>query len=1203
MIDDMQPTSIDLDMIANCLRQAARNASNEEELRIHATRCIEDHILKSLGISSYSTKHEYTLISGARVDSLYGHVVIEYKAPGRLSQASEIAKAKEQVIMYIKELEPNKQGWGRYLGIIISDRLAFVRYYDREDRWLLRGAYELSRESVVKLVEAIRGLKRKSLNADNLLSDFGAESNIARDMVKTLYSKLLASKGSGKVALLYNEWARLFKQATGYDVEKLKGLEKEYGIKAVSGNGKSSVDYDALLFSIHTYYALLMKVLAAEMVYLYGMKFLKSFVLDLNDAYMSRSVEGLKFELEKLEKGEIFRNLLALDNFLEGDYFSWYLEVMDDQLASDIANMLRKLDEYELATPQLEPEFARDLLKRLYQHLLPRNIRHQLGEYYTPDWLAEFLLDEVGLSLQRLEEIGKSNSFKPLEIRVLDPACGSGTFLVAYIKRLRMYAEEHYLHDVVGEYILRNVVGYDLNPLAVLASRTNYLLSIADLLHYIKGRREIPVYLADSLMIEQRGSMQGINYVIKTSIGEFQIPVSIVNNGKLTDLLNEVILCMSKGYTDEEFRLMINHITSNDNEVETLCAFYRMLIDLKRNKRDDIWIGIIRNAFAPLLKGEFDYVVGNPPWINWENLSETIRPYIKELYKNYNILPSNPNAQTKMDISMIFVYRCIDKYLKHGRYLGFLINDAVFKALAANRFRKFVIQINNGSKKIPFSIKIIHDLIEVRPFEEAVNRTSMFIAKKGEATEFPIKYIKWRCNNTQIQQNMRLEEVLRLTERSELFAEPLGGYRDGEEILPFITLPNKELFDKLNTVISRSAYTAHAGCDLYPAAIYRVKIEQQIDDNLVIVKNLIDRSHKVKVNEIQCVIEKEFLYPVLESSSVSKWEITSYVYGIIPHENNGNVKTERILKIKYPKTYDYFLKFRKELEARSDYKSYGKAKPFWFVYKFAKHTTSPFKVVWNSMGNELKAAVVIPIKDKYTRDKPLIPEHVIAFIVTENEDEAHYLCAILNSSLINFILQSIAKGGKNFATPTMIDMINIRKYDPANSKHAKLVELSKRAHDAKSKRDYPKLKEIEKEIDITVANMYNISEEELLAILSGSKKEEMDEENIEEIHHVSIQPINTTLNSNNVLEFYITNPDREEITLTVTVADIVKEISVRDDGPVRIDIQGIPQGIHKARLRYMHRGKVYEQEFTLDVKSKEDNNIPKRKRTLRIDDL
>jgi len=113
-----------------------------------------------------------------------------------------------------------------------------------------------------------------------------------------------------------------------------------------------------------------------------------------------------------LKVGGIFKRLLSIENFLEGDYFSWYLDVFDKNLADLIAELARQLSDYEIATPQLEPEFARDLLKRLYQNLVPSDLRHRLGEFYTPDWLANYLLDEVGLSFENLNKIGEEDPSK-----------------------------------------------------------------------------------------------------------------------------------------------------------------------------------------------------------------------------------------------------------------------------------------------------------------------------------------------------------------------------------------------------------------------------------------------------------------------------------------------------------------------------------------------------------------------------------------------------------------------------------------------------------------------------------------------------------------------------------------------------------------------------------------------------------------------
>jgi len=100
--------------------------------------------LKPLDIKEYG-KYEYMLVSGARADALYGHVIVEFKAPGRLSRESDIQKAKEQIIRYITQEAGGKEEWKRYLGVIISDKIAFVRYDPRTDTWLLRGPYDIRR--------------------------------------------------------------------------------------------------------------------------------------------------------------------------------------------------------------------------------------------------------------------------------------------------------------------------------------------------------------------------------------------------------------------------------------------------------------------------------------------------------------------------------------------------------------------------------------------------------------------------------------------------------------------------------------------------------------------------------------------------------------------------------------------------------------------------------------------------------------------------------------------------------------------------------------------------------------------------------------------------------------------------------------------------------------------------------------------------
>jgi SAM-dependent methyltransferase len=716
---------LDIDEVVVCLKNAVVRAVSEEDVRVWVSKCLEDKVLAPLGVVGVG-RYEYTLISGARVDALYGHVVIEYKAPGRLATASDIQRAKQQVIEYIKAESGDKAEWRRYLGVIVSDRVAFVRYDPRADVWVMRGPYDIRREVVVKLVEALRGLRRKPLDASHLIDDFGLKSPLTKKAISVLYRKLVGSR-SPRARLLFDDWRRLFTQATGYrpeELEELPVLARELGL-----SGK--VNFDALIFSSHTYYAFLMKLMAAEIVYLYGGgKFYRSYISELDDAFSREGVEGLRKALAELEGGGVFRRLLNIENFLEGDYFSWYLDELDGEVAEVVAEVSRRLSDYEIATPQLEPEFARDLLKRLYQNLVPGELRHRLGEYYTPDWLANLLLDEVGLSYENILRMGEEDTLKPLKLRVLDPACGSGTFLVLYISRLRRYAEERYLTDVLLGYLLTNVVGYDLNPLAVLTARTNYLLAVADLLAYVKGSVELPVYLSDSVMIEgeeeKATRLTTKVYVLRTSGGIFFIPVNVVERGLLPGILAEVSRCLENRYSVKDFVSRVEFVFKLDEgELSVIRKLYEDLLKLELEGRNRVWVAIIRNAFAPIAKGVFDYVVGNPPWVNWENLPESYREVSSRLWDKYGLTEVFGKiglGKVKRDLSMLFLARCFERYLREGGSLGFLIPFTVFKTQAGAGFRKFL-----ATKT---KIRVVHDLVTLYPFEGAVNRTAAVVIEK-----------------------------------------------------------------------------------------------------------------------------------------------------------------------------------------------------------------------------------------------------------------------------------------------------------------------------------------------------------------------------------------------------------------------------------------------------------------------------------------
>src|SRR5208283_418749 len=103
-----------------------------------------------------------------------------------------------------------------------------------------------------------------------------------------------------------------------------------------------------------------------------------------------------------------------LANLADEDFFHWIrAKEVEEVLASVWEMVLDTLLSYDLS------RIHEDVLKGVYQQLIDPKDRHDLGEYYTPDWLCERIVAEM------LPAEGYKTT--------LDPSCGSGSFLRAAI--------------------------------------------------------------------------------------------------------------------------------------------------------------------------------------------------------------------------------------------------------------------------------------------------------------------------------------------------------------------------------------------------------------------------------------------------------------------------------------------------------------------------------------------------------------------------------------------------------------------------------------------------------------------------------------------------------------------------------------------------------------------------------------------------
>lgn len=1073
--------------ISRRIRQAADAApSNEAQFRGNLAR---DRAFESfadeLGLT-LQPREEYTLING-RADAVYNRFVIEYEAPGSLTDrdSQKNRHAVGQVKQYIEDLVKVERHKPERLAGVVTDGYYFIFARFRSGVWHPDPPLPVTADSTGRFLASLYLLStEKALTADNLVRDFGENSNVARLAVSALYNALSKTQNP-KAQVIYEQWREQFSEVCGYEEGSprldVRALAREYHVQDPKPNAFR------LFFAIHTYYATFIKLLAVQVVHYYVAPKLGT-ALPQVASYVS---DRLHKYLRDMERGGIFKQL-GISNFLEGDFFGWYLEIWDDALDKGIRRIISELANYSLVTLDADPDQTRDLLKKLYQNVMPKQLRHDLGEYYTPDWLAERLLNQLGFTSEREPKLH--------EKRLLDPACGSGTFLVLAIKRFKKHCAERPIKEAeVLRRILSNIVGFDLNPLAVITARTNYLLALGELLSAPRDFEvNLPVYTCDSILTPSQAEervgdqfrMMGPEerlYKFKTVAGDFAIPGSLVKAQYIDQLAGLVEECVDSKYSVPDFRKLLLQTFplaegKDDIDIQVLEHLYAKIKELDEKAINGIWARIIKNAFAPLFCGEFDYVAGNPPWVNWESLPDDYRNDTKRLWVYHGLFPHGGMdtilGKGKKDISMLMSYSAMHDYLYSKGKLGFVITQSVFKTAGAGQgFRRFM--LGDG---IPIRAITVDDMTELQPFEGASNRTSVVVLEKGSPTKYPVTYNLWwkKVKGVGIGTDFPFDAVNEIATYRRFFAEPVD---PGDTTSPWLTGRSKAI-RAIKKVLGKSYYQAHAGVYSGGAnGVYWVNIIGDTPQGLVMIANITEGA-KTKVESIQTAIEPDLLYPLLRGRDVKRWYAKPSAHILMVQDP---VKREGVsydqMKANYHKTYAYLKHFENELRQR---KSRGvsdmieSGAPFYTMFAVGDYTFAPYKVVWRYISTEFTCAVASDYEDENLGKKLIIPDHRLMIVPLLAKEDAHYLCAMLNSSPSRFLVQ-------NYVVETQISTHALQhtcipRFDPGNKVHRELAGLSQNAHYAAGIGDEGGIRELEQRIDELAAQMWGLTKAELKEI-------------------------------------------------------------------------------------------------------------------------
>ena len=377
-----------------------------------------------------------------------------------------------------------------------------------------------------------------------------------------------------------------------------------------------------------------------------------------------------------LLQGASFRSKTGLQGIVESDFFTWPIEV--DGGLPWLKSLARSVTRFNWAAAPT------DIAAILYQTVIPPEERRQLGEYYTPEWLARAIVQEVVT--------------EPLSQEVLDPSCGSGTFVAVAVAHFLEAAKKESLTPAeVMEWLRFSITGIDIHPVAVHLARAAWVLAAEPALRDAReegltGDVTAPVYLGDSLQLRYRNGELFTEHNVTIEIEDeantqLLFPVSLVNRAEVFDaLMGDVARAIERG-GDPLLALGDHHITDSA-ERETLRESIAAMQRLHAEGRNHIWAYYSRNLVRPvvLARSKVDVIVGNPPWLTYNKTKQTLRTELERQSKNQYGIWTGGRYATHQDIAGLFFARSVDLYLKDGGLIGMVMPHS---ALQGGQYAKW----------------------------------------------------------------------------------------------------------------------------------------------------------------------------------------------------------------------------------------------------------------------------------------------------------------------------------------------------------------------------------------------------------------------------------------------------------------------------------------------------------------------------------
>ncbi|MER9223217.1 N-6 DNA methylase [Mesorhizobium sp. M0644] len=598
---------------------------------------ITELLREGFGAAFSELEHErYLVDNSGRIDVAWGATVIELKSDLRREERDVLARMPHYLADASRGSAPGRTTVG-----LATDGATLLAY--ALDRGTLApiGRYDVDVEHPEQLLSWLEPLL----------------SPVPEVMPTPIAVALAFGRYSLAFGRAHAELQRLWSEVGENPEVRLKRNLWDGLLRQVYGDDVGS---DAL-FLQHTYLTILVKAIAAR-------------VLDLEIGDPAEMLSG---------------RLLANEGIVgavEADFFDWPLLARggDDLVRSLAAETVR----FRLRDVKV------DVLKSLYESLIDPDERHDLGEYYTPDWLAARV---VAAAISR-----------PLEQRVLDPSCGSGTFLFHALRRLIEAGREARLPPAeIVAICADRVFGIDVHPVAVALARVTWLLALGDLVQDRPPTLTVPVYMGDSMQWSLRplGASAEVLVDVPPNDPPLRIPAGLASDHNLFErALDELNRGLDTLAEPEAIRDAIARAGATAEDAAMLGRTFAQLKQLYLDGRNHIWTFILRNLLRPVWLSHPDHradvLIGNPPWIVYRHLSADMKDRLREALRSYNLWVGGSLA-THQDMFALFWARGAERYLRDGGTLALVLpyaalNAPVFAGMRDGSMERVRVAITGG---------------------------------------------------------------------------------------------------------------------------------------------------------------------------------------------------------------------------------------------------------------------------------------------------------------------------------------------------------------------------------------------------------------------------------------------------------------------------------------------------------------------------